>query len=459
MSMEWKKLLSKSRIGITGRQKDSSEPRTVFEHDTDVVTFSNSFRRMSRKTQVHPFARNAHTHNRLTHSLETASVGRSLGCLLAKKLGSRLPSEFTVSDVGALVQSACLAHDIGNPPFGHAGEDALSEWFQRDGMSYLEDLSDDFKNDIRRFEGNAQGLRMLTQTENYVFEGGLRLTYGVLGAYVKYPWTSNATKPTDKHKFGAFISEEQILNLIAQKTGLISKGKNRWCRHPLAYLTEAADDICYAIIDLEDAVELGVLNFSEVSELLLKALAPDERKIVKNTFLGNEYHRVNFARLRGPVFRVLINAAIDGFMDKYTSIMDGTYEGDFLSLLEPKSAAQIVLKGAKDKGAKNIYNEKFKREIEMGCYSALGRILDAFCKAATERAKSLNNNGETCISGMSKLVLSHMGNHAPSENNAPGNGGWTEYSCLRRTLDFVSGMTDDFAWEMAAKLQGVTIPR
>lgn len=453
--MDWQKLLCCKRIDDTPKDVDPDDSRSPFEHDLDIVTFSNAFRRLSRKTQVHPFSENAHTHTRLTHSLEVASVGRSLGQQLAANIQDKLPKKTTAADLGALVQAACLAHDIGNPPFGHAGEDVLSDWFQHEGSIYLGNLKPNYKDDILRFEGNAQGLRILTQTENYLFKGGLRLTYGTLAAFMKYPWCSSATKEEDNGKFGAYLSEATILKTIATRTGLVSKGKNRWCRHPLAFLTEAADDICYATIDLEDAVDLGLLSFKEVQSVYLKGLGDDERRRALSRLDKTDSNSAKFSKLRGPVFSSLITAAVEGFMSHYDTIMDGSFEGHFLDLLDKTSPAYKVINKAKETGPERIYTAKLKGEVEMGCYAALGCILNAFCKAAIEKAHQVNNGDEASISGISKLVLRYMINHVPSKKNDHGII-WTEYECLRRTLDYVSGMTDDYAWSLAAKLQGVT---
>lgn len=276
--MEWKTLLSTKRIGEE-KENITKNGRTPYESDVDRVTFSSSFRRLSRKTQVHPFSRNDHIHTRLTHSLEVAQVGRSLGKALGAKIIDKLPEGKSENDLGSIVQAACLAHDIGNPPFGHAGEEAISHWFASSGAPFLNGLKGPTRRDLVRFEGNAQGFRILTQTANHLFHGGLRITCATLAAFCKYPWSSR--KVVDSEKFGAFLSEENALNEVAQSTGLILKEKNKWCRHPLAFLTEAADDICYATIDLEDAVELGMLSENDAYNLILSAIDSSTSNSIK----------------------------------------------------------------------------------------------------------------------------------------------------------------------------------
>ncbi|MDD5706438.1 MAG: deoxyguanosinetriphosphate triphosphohydrolase [Kiritimatiellae bacterium] len=451
--MEWNRLLSTECIGIEGQERPYADHRHPFEHDGDIITFSNAFRRLGRKTQVHPFATSAHTHTRLTHSLEVASVGRSLGNHLGEVLKDELPCSIQPWNIGSLVRAACLAHDIGNPPFGHAGEDAMSEWVKSDGSCHLKGLTPDEADDIKAFEGNAQGLRALTQIENYVFRGGLRLTFATLGTFMKYPWTSAARKDTDEGKFGTYLSERCILSTVAMKLGMRNQGTDRWCRHPLAYLAEAADDICYATIDLEDAVELGILKFDEVKETMFDVLTPETRKRVAAILDKPQYHRINFARMREPVYSALIQAQIDGFMTNKSAIMQGSFGTPKTGLLEGSSPSFKLIDKAKKWAKADIYSNRFKREVEMGCYAALGCILNAFAGATIESANRLTSGDKP--RGLSRLVLTHMGNHAPSDDNAPV-GGWSAYNCLRRTMDYVGGMTDGFAWEMAAKLQGIT---
>lgn len=207
--MEWEKLISSKRLGEKNRSISEYDKRTAFESDIDRIIFSSGFRRLSKKTQVHPFCRNDHVHTRLTHSLEVAQVGKSLGKMLAYQIKDKLPKGISENDFGSIVQAACLAHDIGNPPFGHAGEEAISHWFKSNGNKYFKNLNQEHIDDISRFEGNAQGFRILTQIQNNLFKGGLRLTYATLAAFLKYPWIS--TNMDKDKKFGAFISEKKYL--------------------------------------------------------------------------------------------------------------------------------------------------------------------------------------------------------------------------------------------------------
>jgi dGTPase len=281
MIMEWDRLLSRDRLG---KESESAQPRpgrSEFDSDVGRLIFSGTFRRLGRKTQVHPLAPNDHVHTRLTHTMEVAYVGRALGKELGQRISGDLPKGYTPEDLGTIVHAACLAHDLGNPPFGHGGEEGMIHWFETNGPSIFANLSNDHRRDLISVEGNAQGFRIVGQTENHLFDGGLQLTYATLGAFHKYPWTSRK----GEKKFGSFLSEEDLLNRIGEKLGLVSTGASLWCRHPLAHLVEAADDICYSIIDLEDAVELRILSFEQVVEFFLESFDAAEKEQSKKNLL------------------------------------------------------------------------------------------------------------------------------------------------------------------------------
>jgi dGTPase len=272
MQMRWLELLSTVRIG--SKKQNTELARSPFHKDYDRIIFSQSFRQLNRKTQVHPLTQHDGIHTRLTHSLEVSCIGRSLGMLAAEKIKDELPMWISPADVGAIIQAACLAHDIGNPPFGHAGEYAIREWFDDASHgNFLEKLSAEEQADVRQFEGNAQGLRLLTKIDYHPNDGGMRLTYATLGAYLKYPWLSKTiesqgnTPASKRAKFGCYQAEKEILQQIAEQLGLIQLGEYHYCRHPLTYLLEAADDICYALIDLEDGIILNMLSYEEVEPI------------------------------------------------------------------------------------------------------------------------------------------------------------------------------------------------
>jgi dGTPase len=449
--MEWDRLLSRERLGKEGEAVLDRPGRSEFDSDIGRITFSGSFRRLGRKTQVHPLAPNDHVHTRLTHSMEVAYVGRALGKELGRHISNDLPKGYGAEDLGTIVHAACLAHDLGNPPFGHGGEEGMIHWFETNGPSFFANLSNDHKRDLISIEGNAQGFRIVSQTENHVFSGGLQLTYATLGAFHKYPWTSRK----GQKKFGSFLAEESLLNRIGEKLGLVSSGGSSWCRHPLAHLVEAADDICYSIIDLEDAVELRILPFEQVVEFFLDAFEGDEKDKIKNEFVPGNNHRINLARLRSHVFDKAISTAIDAYIDAYPEIMVGRYDGNIFDLLEPTDPTFKMIYGAKALGRRQVYTDTKKIEMEIGCYATFDILLREFCAAALNQSEVLSQTGrEAKLSWKSGHVLHLLGDHAPTDGNAPP-GGWSSYQCLRRVIDYVMGMTDNYAAYMSRQLQGM----
>lgn len=454
--MEWDSLLCDERFGQEGIEKKTTDGRSPFDSDVQRVLFSGSFRRLSKKTQVHPLVANDHVHTRLTHSIEVAQVGKTLGKALGSRLSTQLPDGIRPEDIGTVVEAACLAHDLGNPPFGHGGEEAIIHWFENNGPQLLRSLDRAYKKDLMFFEGNAQGFRILTQTENHLFDGGLRLTYATLGAFLKYPWNSRIQ--VKGNKFGAFLSEDEILSKVAKKTGMINKNVNKWARHPLAYLVEAADDICYGILDLEDAVELNILKYGDVEEVFEPLFTKEELDIFRESLEARkDAFRVKLARLRGVVFEKAVSGAIDGFEIAYEDIMNGQFpdENDIFDALAEDDPRKNAVKKAKEMARIHIFPDPKKVEIELGSYSVYETLMDSFAKAAVDQAQYLSSPpNEVTLSWKSKLVLKMLGDHAPSETNKPDGHDWSEYQCLRRVIDYVSGMTDNYAVYVASQLQG-----
>jgi dGTPase len=350
--VEWDRLLSAVRLDREGDRAILRPGRTEFDSDVGRILFSGSFRRLARKTQVHPLAPNDHVHTRLTHSLEVAHVGRALGKELGRRIKKDLPQNITPDDLGTIVHAACLAHDLGNPPFGHGGEVAMENWFELKGKKIFKDLDARHGRDLTAVEGNAQGFRLVAQTENHLFNGGLQLTYATLGAFHKYPWTS---RRRDSRKFGSYLSEETILDRVAEKLGLVQTGRHCWCRHPLAHLVEAADDICYSIIDLEDAVELKILPFEKVANFFLDAFDAKEQATIRNGFAPGNSHRINLARLRSFVFDKTISKAMEVYLDAYPTIMEGRYDGNIFELLPYSDPVYKIVFGAKRIGGTEVY--------------------------------------------------------------------------------------------------------
>ncbi len=444
MVLDWHTLLTRERLGKSAHSSDELG-RSPFHKDHDRIIFSGAFRRLGRKTQVHPVSSNDHIHTRLTHSLEVSCVGRSLGMRVGEVLRDDLPEWCSPADLGMIVQSACLAHDIGNPPFGHSGEDAIRCWFQQAaGRGWLDDMDDAQRNDFLNFEGNAQGFRVLTQLEYHQFDGGTRLTYATLGTYLKYPWTSRHAEALGykKHKFGCYQNELPLLEQIAHKLNLPKVADQRWGRHPLVYLMEAADDICYGLIDLEDGLEMELLEYAEVEELLLALVGDDIPETYRQLGPGDSRRR-KLAILRGKAIEHLTNAAAAAFVEQQNNLLRGELPGDLVEHMHGPAKACVVQ--AKAMARQKIFQDKRKTLHEIGAYTTLEILLNAFCGAALEQ-----HRGGT-PSFKNQRILDLLGRSAPSPE-------LPLYQSFLRMIDFIAGMTDSYATEMAGEMTGRSSP-
>jgi len=438
--MEWSKLLSNVRLGDQITQTSNSE-RTSFLVDYDRIIFSSPFRRLGKKTQVHPLNTNDHVHTRLTHSLEVASVGRSLGNLCALKVQGKTdcPKEFIPEHVGQIVQAACLGHDIGNPPFGHAGEEAIKSWFSSsENAVLLEHLEETQKLDFLNFEGNAQGFRVLTRLEHHRDQGGMRLTCATLAATLKYPWIS--TYVANKKKFCSFLSEKDSLKSVAQEVGLIQLDDYRYTRHPLAHLVEAADDICYRILDLEDAHEMNILSFAEIKKIL-GPLCTDKSGL-KDICKQKISDRRKLAYIRAKAISSAINAVATAFDERYEEIMAGELQDELISCCDVTTKTQ--LDEAKDVAKSRVFHEHRKVEIEIGCYAVIGTLLSAFCYGAKDKCMSNSRVSKY----KSERVISLLCNDTPIKKGHL-------YESLLVATDYLSGMTDNYAAHLAKQLGGM----
>ena len=443
-TMNWRQLLSPIRFGEPQGTLAVDLGRSPFHKDYDRIIFSSAFRRLDRKTQVHPLSENDHVHSRLTHSLEVGCVGRSLGTRVGEALLNQLPEHITPADIGAMVQAACLAHDIGNPPYGHTGEDAIRHWFQESqNAHFLEGLSEAEQQDLKTFEGNAQGLRIVTQVEYHRFQGGMRLTYGTLGAFLKYPWTSDYVARGERKKFGCYQTELPILQEVATTLGLIKTGNNAWCRHPLVYLLEAADDICYGLIDLEDGIEMGLLRYQEVEDLLQPLLAEDwAASSIDLDLADNDRRRLQM--LRGQVMEAMVNAVSQAFVKQQDALLAGTLSGDLVEYCTGPVAD--VVRAAKDLARQRIFKDSRKLSVEIGSYSTLGTLLEAFLTAVREHKE----HGQATF--RNQRILELMGKSAPKPD-------WSLYESYMRAIDYISGMTDNYAAELARQFSGYQPPQ
>ena len=437
--MRWLELLSTVRIG--SKKQSTEQARSPFHKDYDRIIFSQSFRQLNRKTQVHPLTQHDGIHTRLTHSLEVSCIGRSLGMLAAEKIKDQLPPWITPADVGAIIQAACLAHDIGNPPFGHAGEYAIREWFDdASHTDFLKDLSPEQEADVRQFEGNAQGLRLLTKIDYHPHDGGMRLTYATLGAYLKYPWlsktmASQGNRPASQRaKFGCYQAEKDILKQIAEQLGLIEIGPYRYCRHPLTYLLEAADDICYALIDLEDGIILNMLSYDEVEPIFLNLIG--DYGMPEELSLGSTTWQQKIAALRGRVMKRLVDEVTSAFAKQHDQILSGQLKG---TLLQYCSAdIEIGINRAKELARDKIFEHPQKAGLEIIAHQSLQSILDAFIPLTTPH-KTLSFKEQRLMA-----ILQRSGAHFGSDH----------YDNIMQVLDIISKFSDHQAYNLAQELQG-----
>lgn len=449
--MNWQQLLSTQRFKVENGQISTTATRstaegknalrTDFHIDYDRVVFSGSFRRLGRKTQVHPFAKHDLTHNRLTHSVEVASVGRSLGNHIGLILqeNHQLPQNISPQDIGTVVQVACLSHDMGNPPFGHTGEAALREWFRLpENQKYLTHLSDAEIADVQSYEGNAHTLRIVANLEMYHNAGGMRLTAATIGSLLKYPWTADTENGKNRGKFNIYRTELAFMQEIAAELGLPEIAAHTWARHPLSYLMEAADDICYALLDLEDAVEIGMLNAAEVERLF----APMAGETVDSWHAASERQRC--AMLRGMAIGKAIDSVANTFYTHHKALLAGDFQGkDLISVTEPMISETLA--NAKEIAANQVFRHENKVITEIAAYPCLGSILSLLIPMAHAQT-----TGQT-LNHRQELAQALLGEHAIDKDKD------TPYLAYMKILDFVGSMTDNTAARMAREVSGISM--
>lgn len=437
--MDWQRLISTTRLGREEATADAGT-RTEYLKDWDRLVYSSAFRRLQDKTQVFPLSDSDYVRTRLTHSIEVSSVGRSLGMLCGQFIREKQEGlQLDAQDFGSIVAAACLAHDIGNPPFGHSGEDAIQSWFKEKGAPYLKALSVRERNDFLRFEGNAQGFRLITRLQNAHHRGGFQLTYAVLGAFGKYPRPSDLpkSKKISEKKFGYCADDAKNFNAVAEGVGLISKGDGAYCRHPLAFLMEAADDVCYNVVDLEDGHRLGRVQFAEASTLLLPIAFP-AGQAESTSYKEIDSHPGKVEYLRARAIGNLIESVVEVFKENYAAIMDGEFEDDLIS--KCKFASQLDAIGRVSKS--QIYTTPTVLEIEAAGFEILGGLLNKVTPALF--------TPEADRSPAQKKIAEIV----PKQFNQ----GTSPYERLLGVTDYISGMTDTFALSMFRRLHGMELP-
>ncbi|WP_334056824.1 dGTP triphosphohydrolase [Polaribacter sp. P097] len=441
--MNWEQLLSLKRFGDTQKRPRiaQDETRLGFEVDFDRIIFSSAFRSLQDKTQVIPLSETDFVHTRLTHSLEVSVVGRTLGRRVGKVLLERHPNlvelGYTFNDFGAIVAAASVTHDIGNPPFGHSGEKAIGEYFKTGkGLQYKEYLSAKEYQDLVDFEGNANGFKILTESREGI-SGGLRLCYATLGAFLKYPKESLPKKPTshivDK-KYGFFQSDKEAFIDVVAELGMKPKNleANSFYRHPLAYLVEAADDICYTIIDFEDGINLGLIEEDYALEYMSKLI----HGINRDKYYALQHTKDRTAYLRAIAINALIDEAVTIFLDNELSILNGDFKNSLLDKCKYEAQINDIIKISIDK----IYKSKEVLEKEVAGYRIIGDLLDVFITA-------INNNYNNNNSNYDNLLVNLMPQEFVSESDS-------QYDRIMAICTYVSRMSDSYAIRLRRKIFG-----
>lgn len=445
--MDWKTLLSTKRWGYETRyHANQDDARSEFQRDYDRLIFSSPFRRLQNKTQVFPLPGSVFVHNRLTHSLEVASVGRSLGTLFYNEYKKRHPEVDQelpfLQEVGNIVSAACLSHDLGNPAFGHSGEAAISNYFIRgEGKDYQKVVSPEQWADLIHFEGNANAFRVLTHAFNGKDPSGFALTYSSLAAIVKYPCAAIDGHLKGVHhykKYGYFMPEKQAFEKVAAELGMLKDPHNSsgYMRHPLVYLVEAADDICYNIIDLEDAHRLQIMSYDAVESLLIP-LCGDPGISKRLESLADLDSRISL--LRAKAISTLILACAEVFVENQTAILQGAFDRTLIEGIDPtyKAAMQKI----EVESVEKIYNASSVVQIEVAGYKVMAGLLEEFIQAYLNPEKSTYDK--------KLLALMPAQFYTDSEDT---------YERIRAVLDFVSGMTDLYAVELFRKIKGISFP-
>ena len=439
--MNWNTLISPKRFGLEAYHSHHPENRSEFQRDYDRLIFSAPFRRLQNKTQVFPLPGSIFVHNRLTHSLEVSCVGRSLGNDVARVLLARHPElqDSYVGEIGSIVSAACLAHDLGNPPFGHSGERAISTFFSEGKGMVLQPLLPAAQwEDLTHFEGNANAFRLLTHQFEGRRKGGFVLTYSTLASIVKYPFASSLAGT--KSKFGFFATEEESFRRIAGTLGIkkLQDTPLRYARHPLVYLVEAADDICYQLMDIEDAHKLKILTTRDTQQLLLSYFPEERQAHMLETFRIVSDVNEQIAYLRSCVVGLLIKECTEAFLANEEKLLDGTFEGSLIGHIAPLPAAAYTR--CSEVAMEKIYRSRDVLDIELAGFRIISTLLELMIDAVRSPEKAYSRL-------LIDRVSSQYNIHAPGLEER-----------IQAVLDYVSGMTDVFALDLYRKINGNSLP-
>ncbi len=451
--MNWNNLFNESRFEYPSKGKSD---RTNFERDFDRIVFSSAFRRLQDKTQVIPLPENDFVHTRLTHSLETSSVGKSLGSMVGKVITDRYQLEYNERDFAAIVGAAALAHDIGNPPFGHSGETAISDYFKHgNGQVFESKMTKDEWSDLINFEGNANGFKLLTNY-NQTMVGGVSLSFTTLAAFSKYP-TKSLKEESDipllknrvsQKKYGYFQSEKSQIKEVFDAQGIMSLTDYAYVRHPLAYLVEAADDICYRIIDFEDGIRIGLVNYNEGEEILL-ALIENDLNIAKYNGIRGKIEKISY--LRSKAINVLVNKMRDVFLDNESNILNGSFD----SALMDSMGGNPLLDEIENISRSQIYESESVIQIEAAGFVVVGELLEIFITSLNDwweakTLKQLRKSKPLSYKLIQLLPETFRLSNAPEER---------VYDRIMQICEYISSLTDRHAVSLYKKLKGIELAK
>ena len=443
--MEWKQLISNKRLGQEHRHTERHDDRTEFKRDYDRLIFSAPFRRLQNKTQVFPLPGSVFVHNRLTHSLEVASVGMSLGNDVAQRVIERRPElrNTLFEQIGQIVSTACLAHDLGNPPFGHSGEKAIQTFFTEGAGNRLrEEVSPAFWDDITHFEGNANAFRLLTHQFKGRRPGGFVMTYSTIASIVKYPHASSAAGK--KGKFGFFQSEQETYQRLAAEMGIrrlsVEGEPLRYARHPLVYLVEAADDICYEIMDLEDAHKLKIVSFDEASRLMLGFFEDEVQQRILQRIKDEQLTDPNeqIVYMRSCVIGKLENECVKAFIDHEDEILAGTFEKGLIDHISPLQ--REAYKACAKLSVARIYKSRPVLDVELSGYKIMATLMDQMVEAVMHPDRYYSQQLIGRVSSQYDIDAKDLETR------------------LMAVIDYISGMTDVYALDVYQKINGISLP-
>ena len=443
--MEWKQLISNKRFGQEHKHAERHDDRSEFKRDYDRLIFSSAFRRLQNKTQVFPLPGSIFVHNRLTHSLEVASVGMSIGNDISRRVIRKRPElkDTLVEEIGTIVSAACLAHDLGNPPFGHSGEKAIQTFFSEGpGQKIKSMVSSEFWDDITHFEGNANAFRILTHRFKGRRQGGFVMTYSMLASIVKYPFASCLAG--NHGKFGFFASEAESYRKIADELGIFCKSAPgeplKYARHPLVYMVEAADDICYEIMDIEDSHKLKILSFAETEHLLLSFFDEEIQQKIRQRIIDEELSDENekVVYMRASVIGKLENECVAAFLAHEEEILAGTFEGSLIDHISERQ--KKAYKECEKISYSKIYQSKPVLDIELSGYQIMATLMEIFIEAAVNPSRFY-----------SKQLLRRVSSQYDIENE-------NLEERIMAVIDYISGMTDIYALDIYQKINGISLP-